>query len=879
MRFWHALRARLRSLFLRNRREADLHEELQLHLEREAERLEAGGMSADAARLHAQRTFGGVEPIEEACRDARGTAWSGDIARDIRFAWRSFRRTPLVAATIVATVGLGLGLVTVVFTFLNVLVFRVDDVHEPYSLFAVARERSDDAAPERFTRPQYDEFLRETDVFVDAFAQTQDFDAAIEGRRMEGTLTTGNFFRVLGVSAALGRTFTPADDEPGEAPVIVLSHRAWVRHFNADPGVPGRTVQVDDVPFHVIGVMPDGFRGLAVGSLDFWAPLSAAPELPHVRTREPDTIDLGIVGRLAPGLSRDQAIAQLQTWDARRAAERGADRAATNLVLEPRLGTIPHPLEAVALFTPLFFAFGLVLLIGCANVANLLFARAVARQREIGIRLAIGASRRRIIRQLLTESLLLALASAAFGFVVSRLVLTALVHVVVGSFPPDFGHIRLDVPQADWRVALFLLTGAMASTLFVALAPALQATRVELVHAIRGDVTRSGRPGGARRALIALQVAGSALLLTCAAVFLRSTLAAAAVDPGVRLAGTLTIAILDEQKRGAALEILRTEPGIQAVAASWPGSLGGRDAVAEGPAGKTPVTYQFVSPEYFDVLGIDVVRGRGFIDTERSAAAAVAVVSETVAGQLWPGVEAVGQILSMEPESGDADDPASLPRSAVVVGVTRDVAGFGFGDFLRAGAGVYVPIDTDTAQTSLVALARDDAERVSHALAERMTSIDSNIAEVVTLQTMVRMVAYFLAIPFWLTLVLGTLALLLTVSGLFSVLSYLVEQRTREIGVRIALGATRRSIGTLVLSQTARPVGIGMLVGAGFTGVLGAVLLATPAAELIGSSVRLFDPLAYISSLLCIIAACVCAALIPATRAGRIEPLHALRKD
>ena len=891
MRFWHMLRARLRSLFLRNRRESDLREELQLHLEREAERLEADGMSADAARLQARRTFGGVEPIEEACRDARGTMWFADMARDLRFAWRSFRRTPLVAATIVATVGLGLGLVTAVFTFLNVFVFRVDEVHDPYSLFAVERERSDNAAPERFTRPQYDELRRETDVFADAFAQTPDFDAWIDGRRMEGTLTTGNFFGVLGVRAALGRAFTPADDEPGGAPVIVLSHRAWGRHFDGDSGVLGRTVQVDDVPFHVIGVMPEGFRGLAVGSLDFWAPLSLAGEFPRYRDHGQDAIDLGIVGRLAPGLSPEQATAQVRTWDVRRAAEHGADRPATSLVLAPRLGTIPHPLEAVALFTPLFFAFGLVLLIGCANVANLLFARGVARQREIGIRLAIGASRRRIVRQLLTESLPLAFASAALGFVIARVVLAAVVHAVVSTFPPDFGDIRLAVPAADWRVVLFLVTGAMASTLFFALAPALQATRVELVRAIRGDVTRSGRPGGARNGLIALQVAGSALLLICAAVFLRSTLAAAAVDPGIRVVGTLNIAVLDEQKRGAVLDILGTEPAVTSVAASWPGGLGGRNALAEGAAGKLPVTYQFVSPEYFDVLGIDVVRGRSFADTERSAAAAVAVVSETVAGQLWPGVEAVGQVLRIEPEPSalretegvddprDSEIPTLLSRTAVVVGVTRDVAGFGLGDLRAAGAGVYVPIDTETALASLVALVRGDAERVRHRLVERMASIDPNMAEISTLQTMVRMVTYFLAIPFWLTLALGTLALLLTVSGLFSVLSYLVEQRTREIGVRIALGATRRSIGTLVLSQTARPVGIGMFVGAGFTGVLGAVLLATPAADLIASTVRLFDPLAYAASLLCIIAACVCAALIPARRAGRIEPLSALRKD
>jgi predicted lysophospholipase L1 biosynthesis ABC-type transport system permease subunit len=213
------------------------------------------------------------------------------------------------------------------------------------------------------------------------------------------------------------------------------------------------------------------------------------------------------------------------------------------------------------------------------------------------------------------------------------------------------------------------------------------------------------------------------------------------------------------------------------------------------------------------------------------------------------------------------------------VGVVRDVAGFRFGGMRMSGPGVYVPITAETARTALTMRVRGDAQRARHVLLDRLSAIDPNMAEVSTLQTLARMEAYVLAIPFWLTLGLGTLALLLTLSGLFSVLSYLVEQRTKEIGVRMALGATRRSIAALVLSQSARPVGIGLLVGASLTAALGAALLATPAAEMIGSTVRLFDPVAYAASLLCIIAACACAALIPALRAGRIDPIGSLRQD
>jgi predicted permease len=803
------------------------------------------------------------------------------MVRDVRYAFRSFRRAPLAALTIIATVGLGLGLVAVVFTILNAYLFRVDEVRDPSELFAVERQRSANVEPETFSRPEYDTLVRETDVFSETFATTSDVAAWIEGIRREGRLVTGNFFRVLGAGAERGRTLTPSDDEPGRTPVIVLSHRSWSQHYARDPGVLDRTVRVNGASFQVVGVMPEGFRGLeAVAAPDFWAPLSLLDQfLPGQQGRD-GARGLHIVGRLKPGLSRDQALAQLLVWDSRNAVERSGKR---SIVLEPRLGTVALSTEAMLLFMPLFFAFGLILMIACANVANLLLARGVARQREIGIRLAIGASRRRIVWQLLTESLLLALVCAALAFGISRLVLAGIVYAVISTFPPEIGNVRLVVPPADWRVGLFLVAGALVSTLFFALAPALQATRVELVRAIRGEVVRDGRPGRARNALLALQVTGSVLLLISAAVFLRSSWAAAAVDPGIRTAGIVNVRILNEQRRGAILEVVKNEPQVASVAASLPGVLGGSPALADGASGKSAVTYQFVSPAYFGVLGIDVVRGRGFTETERSADAAVAIVSEGVARQLWPGLDAVGQAVRLEPDTNrnqpEIGDVPPVSRSLVVVGVARDVAGFRLGGFRMAGAGVYVPISTEAAGTTLMMQMRGNAERARQALVDRMAGIDPNMGEVGTLQALASTETYLLAIPFWLTLVLGALALLLTLSGLFSVLSYLVEQRTREIGVRMALGATRGSIAGLVLSQSARPVGIGLLIGGSFPVALGGVLLATPAAEQIGSTVRLFDPIAYAASLLCIVAACACAALIPALRAAGIDPIGALRQD
>jgi predicted permease len=899
VRIWNILRSRLRSLLFRDRVEADLREELELHLERETERLTATGIAADAARLQALRTFGGLEPTKEASRDSRGIVLLDNLVRDIRYACRSFVRAPLMALTIVTTVGLGLGLVAVVFTILNGYVFRADDVQRPEELFAVQRPQTGNAEAEGFTRAQYDALVRETSIFSEAFASTGDVEARIEGTRREGQLVTGNYFQLLGVAAAHGRTLTAADDVPGGPMALVLSHRAWTQHFASDPGVVNRTVRVNGTAFQIVGITPESFRGLAaIAGPDFWAPLSLLDRFGPSREGGDRSSRLRIVGRLKAGLSRSQALAQLLVWDSQHAAERSRPRTSANLALEPSTGTIPLSADAMLGFMPLFFAFGLILMIGCANVANLLLTRGVIRQREIGIRLAMGASRRRVVWQLLTESLLLALASAALAFGISRLALQGVVYAVLVTFPAEIGNLRIDVPPADWRVALFLLVVATASTAFFALLPALQATRVELVRAMRGEVVRDARPGRARDALVVLQVTGSVLLLICAAIFLRSSWAASTIDPGIRTDGVISVRVVNEQKRGPIIETLKREPSVATVAASWPGwlgGLGGLPAIAESSSGKSATTYAHVSPEYFGVFGIDLVRGRNFTQTERNSSDAVAIVSESVARQAWPGIDPLGQVVRLEPQPlafagapqptpGDTqtrklDNPLLLPRAAVVVGVARDVAGIRLGSFRVGGAGVYMPIGTEAATAALTMRVRGDAEGARHVLVDRLAAIDPNAGEVSTMKIIANAEKYLLGIPFWLTLVLGVLALGLTLSGLFSVLSYLVEQRTREIGVRMALGATSRSIGALVLSQSARPVAIGVLLGGSLTAALGAALLATPAAEFIGSSVRLFDPIAYAGSLLCIAAACAGAALVPALRAVRVDPVSALRQD
>lgn len=895
---WRDLRLRVRVLLAPRRVERELDDELNFHLEMETRKHVAPGLSLDEARARARARFGSKPVAAEECRDARGVAFVDDCVRDILYAFRTFRRAPLAALTIVTTVALGLGLVAVVFTIFNVIAFRVDAVRNPGELFAVERPQSSDGDRVRFTLPQYEALRRETSVFSGVFAMLPDIDSRIDGRMMAGTLVTGNFFQVLGVDAALGRTLTPDDDEPfAGRPVVVLSHRGWSSKFASDPAVIGRTLLVNGFSYAIVGVMPEGFRGLGIAAPDYWAPLSLLAQFRLIHAGREDAIGIDIVGRLKPGLSRQTALAGLVVWDSGRTTAGPTDSRRANITLEPRQGTLPQPGEVLLVFTPLFFAFGLILMIGCANVANLLLARAVSRQREIGVRLSLGASRQRIIRQLLTESLLLALASAVLSFVISRVVLNATIYAVTSTIAPEITDmVGFAAPAADWRVLVFLLAGAIVSTVFFGLAPALQATRVELVRAVRGDVTNDARPGRARNILIGVQVTASALLLICSASFLRSALAASTVDPGMRTADTVIVEIINEPFRDAMVQSVAAEPTVTAIAASWPDMFGrpragfaGTPAFAEATADKTagkaagrsPVAYKFVSPEYFGVLGIDVLRGRGFTQAERTANAAVAVVSETVARQLWPKSDAVGQMLHLEPdpnsETRRVDEPPLPSRTFTVVGVVRDVAGFRLADFMEAG--VYVPTSFATAETSLTVRVHGDPEQARRALLQRLTAIDPNMGQVITMRTIARMETYLLQIGFWLTLVLGALALVLTLSGLFSVLSYLVEQRKKEIAVRMAVGATSRTVAGLVLSQSARPVAVGVVAGSGLAAGLAIALMSTPAATKIGSIVRVFDPVAYAASLACIVTACVLAASIPVLRAARIDPMRTLRQE
>lgn len=813
------------------------------------------------------------------------------ILNDLRDAWRALAKAPLAAGTIVVTVALGLGVVAVLFTVLNTLVFRTDEVADVDEIYAVERTALAGGESPAMTRPLFEALRTDTQVFTQAYATVPGVVLHTEGRRMAVTLVTADFFQATRVAPVMGRGLVPDDDAPaGGRPVLVLSHKGWERHFQRDPSVIGRKVLVNGAPFEIVGVTPAGFRGLEVGGPDLWAPLSQLAQFrPEDRGRE-HAARVEIVGRLRPGMSKDSARAQLDAWDANRSAPT-TDRPATTLTLVPHRGTVPQPLEAIALSTPLFVAFGLILMTGCANVANLLLARGVARQREIGIRLSLGASRARVVRQLVTESVLLALLAAAGGYLVSRLALEGAVYGVMRTVPLDIGDVNLSVPAADWRVAVFLVIAALAATGAFALLPALRATAIDPVRTLRGELVHGARPGRARNALIGVQVLASALLLICAAIFLRSGLAAARFDPGLRTADTVLIDIDHEPTRPRMIQALSADATITASAAVRPQLLAPlRVAFADTGAGvgKTCVTFKAVSGTYFDVLGIPLVRGRTFLPSETDQHP-VAIVSESVARALWPDGHGVGQSFRLEPEAGvqapsgllrinpraPADAAAVPVQTVTVVGVARDVPGLRFTGIKEAG--VFLPTRLDAPHTSVVARVQGPPTLVRQALFTRLTAIDPNMGAIVTLQSVARTETFFLSTAFWVSIVLGGLALLLTVSGLFSVLSYLVEQRTREIGVRMALGATPRTVTTLVLGQVTRPVLAGLAAGAALAAALAMAVLATPVGALVSQIVHVTDPVAYLASLVLILAVCLLAAWIPAARAARVDPMRTLR--
>ena len=629
----HDLFLRIRALFLRRRVEQELDEELRFHLEMAARKNAA--MGSDAARL-ARVRFGGIDSVKEECRTVRGTQLLESTLRDIKYALRGFRRSPLFVLTVVGTISLGLGLNTALFTLFDNFVLRPLPVRDPHSLYEFGwADRAGHGQP--FSWREFENFSKDNPAFSEITA-VRGFFARSEGRPLSGTLVTGNYFRMLGGVAALGRTLIPEDaSAPGREPVIVLSYAAWQNKFGADPNIIGRKLVLHGYPLEVIGVAREGFRGLDPAPLDYWAPITMGPLLEGGRNRFVES-GFRVIGRLKARVSMSQAEAALIGFAGHVTEDRPESERAARVILESRATAIRLSVKVIAMFTPLGVAVGLVLLLACANVANMMLARAMARQREIGIRLSLGAARARLIRQLLTESLLLAIPAGLAGFLVARTAVEAGLRIMYTTLPPDMAQVMplISLPP-DIRVFAFMLAIAFASAVLFGLAPAIQSTRADVMLAARGEFTSDVRPMRLRNTLVIVQITVCALLLICSGVLIRGESAMRNFYVGFSTHGVIGM-VPPEKARTVILERLSSDSTVQAIAAAESIPLNGILPAASISAGAktSDAWYNQVSPEFFSLLDIPIIEGRNFTMDEAKSGAPVVVISQLTASRLWP---------------------------------------------------------------------------------------------------------------------------------------------------------------------------------------------------------------------------------------------------
>jgi predicted permease len=869
---------RARALLRPRSMAAELDEELRYHLDAETARNVARGMHPADAALAARRAFGNPTQHTEAVRDAWGRRWLDGLGDDARYAWRSFRRTPAFAATVVATIALALGLNTTAFTIFNAYVLRPVAVRDPSSLYEMVwRDR--DGANHSFTWEDYRQLRGDRAAIGETVAYRWLF-TRVDSTPFFGQLVSGNYFSMLGVGAALGRTLVASDaTDPGAAPVAVLGYDAWRSRFGGDSSIVGTTIRVRGHAVQVVGVAAAGFAGLGDVPVDFWLPLTM-----HDVVFDGDSLFgsghrevLALVGRVRSDRSARQAEAWLTTWMRdHRSDARGRDVPASATLRSRATGIALSP-EFILFFTPIATAFALVLLIACANVANMMLARGLARQRELGIRISFGATRSRLIGQLLSEAVLLALPATLLGFAISRLTIEGGVRLMFVTLPAELGpYLRLVPLSPDLRVFVFMLVAAVAAALLFGLAPALQATRPNIVRATRGEADTDVRPSRLRNGLVVSQVTVCVLLLVCAGILLRGVGRMQQLDVGIRTHGIVRV---DVQERGGArarvLDALGRRAEIRAVAAATDAPFGRRfpTIVAGALDGRVqPVFYDFVTASYFGLLDIGIRRGRNFTADEERTGAPVVIVNEGAARALWPDRNAIGQTLRLTTDSAaGAARRFRGRRDARVVGIADNVALGTVIDPVDAPI-AYYPSAADNPDMALLALvAGPQAVAMRQIDAALAQLAPSTVEDVHTLDAYMYGAIYPFRAAYWIAAALGAIALVLTVTGVYGVLSYVVAQRRKELGIRVALGAAASTIVRLVLRQSMRLCAIGLAAG---------VILALGVARLFAANivrVTTFEPIAFAGGTLLVLLACLAAAYVPSRRAGRADPMEALR--
>ncbi|HLL75119.1 MAG TPA: ABC transporter permease [Pyrinomonadaceae bacterium] len=875
---WRRLLSLRRNLLRRPEVERELGEEISAYVELLAAEKIREGMDAAAARRAALLEVEGVEQVKERVREARAGAVMETILQDIRYGVRVLAKNPGFTAVAIVTLALGIGANSAIFSVVNAVLLR--PLPYPDSERIVSFEGvnpSKGITDSNMSVPDFADWRAQSHAFehVAGFvAGGSLLVAGEEAERVFGTSVTGDFFPLFRTDAMLGRGLLPGDAEKGAPPVAVLSHGLWLRRYGGDPSVVGRQIMVGRESTEVVGVMPPGFNYPERTEIWFPFPLDPAAE-------RRDNRYLEVVARLKADAALAGAQAELDAVNARLAQ----GYAETNSGWGVRLTNLRERLTG-NMRTPLLVILGavaLVLLIACANVANLLLARAASRGREFAVRDALGASRLRIVRQLLTESLLLSLAGGAAGMLIS-LWLTQLLVGLIPTNTPRLGEIGPDARVFGFALAASLFTG-----LLFGLAPALQASRGNLNEALK-EGGRSGgegaRGGRARSAMIVSEIALSFMLLAGAGLLLRSFLRLRDVNPGFNPGGVLAMRISASGPKypagparaevyRQALERIGSLPGVESAGAVLSLPLGGdtfnvgRSFIREGrpatPEESAGASYLAATPGYFRALQIPLVSGRTFTDQDTEKSPMVVVVNETMARRFWPGESPVGKRITIWRDEKFAREVVG------VVGDTRSAPGE------PAGPQMYVPYAQDPNWGSLSLVVRSSADPASLVAAARneIHALDKAIP-VYNVRPMRDVVAAALAERRASTLLVGAfalLALLLSLVGIYGVTAYYVTQRRHEIGVRMALGAQARHVLGLVMAQSLRLTVAGLALG-----LFGAAAL-TRVLESLLYGVRPTDPATFAAAAALLGAVALLACLLPARRATKVDPLIALRAE
>jgi len=849
------------------RKTEDFAAELDAHLQIEVDRLVAEGLTPAEARAAAIRAFGSPTRAREDFHERSRWTWLEQFAQDLRYAWRGLRASPAFLSTTVITLAVGLSLLTVAFTAFNAYVLRPFAVADPSHLYRIAW-RAPAAVGTAFPRQAYEELRGRTDLFDAVVAEDMRFVAS-ERRVLVAAYVSGNYFGTLRPRMLIGRPLDPGDE--GQS-VAVLGQQAWARLFGGDRNVSGQTVDLDGQIVTVVGVVREEFGGLDGLPRDLWLPSDPGVDRP-----------LEVVARLRHDVGPAQAAVRLNAF-AVRMAPPGAAPAEVHALVLPSGTANPLSVELVAVLSPVFAAFGLVLLVACFNVSNVMLARAIARHREIAVRLSLGASRARIVRQLLTEGLLIAVLAGLCAIALAAWFLRAAMVVLFSTLPPFIASLLRVAPMPlDYRVFLFAFAMAAAAALLFALLPALQASRLPLTDALRGQRSAHQSSSRMRNALVVAQVAVSMVLVVTALLLARNFTSLAALDLGYSTTNVYSLNVRGENNAPIArvAEQLAADPRIASVAVTGGNPMFVTHTVPAAPEGAgaaTPMRYTFVSPEYFTMLRIPIAAGRPFRSDEARAAARVAIVSDSTARAFWPGADPIGRTIRLErPTAPGREDAIDGYTQVTVIGTVRDVvSGLMFEGPDRGH--IYLPAAaSDPHAAALLITPRAGSGFRPDLLREgfRLLGYDPNLFEILPLEEMRQTQIYPMRAASWVGACLGGVALLLSIAGLYGVLSYTLAQRTREIGIRMALGATGSAVVSLVMRQSARMAALGVVIGL----TVSFAVLRTLASLVRLSQVSFLDLGSFAAAVLVVGAATALAAYQPARRATQIDPAETLRAE